>query len=76
VIRREAEASLPDLYDRAHQNADTSLRKHGEHNAADALPTACPNTLDQITGDFPSTAHRTSVLLDSRADRLSPAARC
>ena len=51
-IRSEVEATLPDLYDRARQNADTSLRKHGERNAADAVPTTCPDTLDQITGDW------------------------
>jgi hypothetical protein len=51
-IRREVEPTLPDLYDRARQNAATSLRKHGEHDAADALPTACPYNFDQITGDW------------------------
>jgi hypothetical protein len=28
------------------------LRDHGEQDAADALPTTCPYTLDQITGDW------------------------
>jgi hypothetical protein len=51
-IRREVEPTLPDLYVRARQNAATSLRKHGEHAAADALPGTCPYTLDQITGDW------------------------
>ena len=51
-IRREVEATLPDLYDRARQNAETSLRKHGEHDAAAALPATCPYTLDQVTGDW------------------------
>jgi hypothetical protein len=51
-IRREVEPALPDLYDRARENTLTSLRKHGEHAAADALPKACPYTLDQITGDW------------------------
>jgi hypothetical protein len=51
-IRREVEPALPDLYDRARQNAATSLRKHGEHDAADASPAICPYTLDQITGDW------------------------
>jgi Domain of unknown function DUF29 len=51
-IRREVEPTLPDLYDRARQNAATSLRKHGEHAAAAALPGTCPYTLDQITGDW------------------------
>jgi hypothetical protein len=51
-IRREVEPTLPDLYDRARQNAATSLRKHGEDAAADALPQTCPYTLDQIAGDW------------------------
>ena len=51
-IRREVEPTLPDLYDRARQNAATSLRQHGERAAADALPATCPYTLDQITGDW------------------------
>ena len=51
-IRREVEPVLTDLYDRARQNAATSLRKHGEHAAANALPTTCPYALDEITGDW------------------------
>jgi Domain of unknown function DUF29 len=51
-IRREIEPALPDLYERARQNAATSLRTHGEHAAADALPASCPYALDQITGDW------------------------
>ena len=52
TIRREIEPTLPDLYDRARQNAAASLGKHGESAAADALPATCPYTLDQITGDW------------------------
>ena len=51
-IRREVEPTLPDLYDRARQNAATSLHKRGEHDVSDALPATCPYTLDQITGDW------------------------
>jgi hypothetical protein len=51
-IRREVESALPDLYDRARQNAAASLRKHGEDAAAVALPPICPYALDQITGDW------------------------
>jgi hypothetical protein len=40
------------LYARARHDADGSLRDYGEHDAADALPNACPYTLDQITGDW------------------------
>ena len=51
-IRREVDLALPDLYGMARHNAATSLRKHGEAAAADALPAACPYSLDQITGDW------------------------
>jgi hypothetical protein len=51
-IRRDVEPTLPDLYDKARQNAAMSLRKHGEATAADALPGTCPYTLDQVTGDW------------------------
>ena len=51
-IRREIEPTLPNLYDRARQNAATSLRKHGEHAAADALPASCPYSFAQITSDW------------------------
>jgi hypothetical protein len=43
---------LPDVYERARHDAEGSLRDHGEHPAADALPTRCRYTLDQITGDW------------------------
>ena len=51
-IRGEIEPVLPDLYERARQNAAASLRKHGEDAGANALPPTCPYTLDQITGDW------------------------
>jgi hypothetical protein len=51
-LRREVEPALPDLYGKARQNAATSLRKHGETAAADALPPTCPYVFDQITGDW------------------------
>jgi hypothetical protein len=51
-IRREVEPALPGLYDKARQNAATSLRQRGEQAAADALPATCPYSFDQITGDW------------------------
>ena len=51
-LAREIEADFPRLYDRARADAATSLQKHAEGAAADALPTVCPYTLDQITGDW------------------------
>ena len=51
-LRRLLAAELADLYGRARHEADGSLRDHSEHAAADALPRACPYTLEQITGDW------------------------
>jgi hypothetical protein len=51
-IRREVAPALAELYDRARQTAAASLRNHGGGAAADALPQACPYTLDQITSDW------------------------
>ena len=51
LIRHLADR-LPQLYARARHDAGGSLRDHGEQAAADALPTACPYALDQITGDW------------------------
>jgi hypothetical protein len=52
TLRRELGAELDELYARARQHAEGSLRDHGEHAAADALPQSCPYTADQITGDW------------------------
>ena len=52
TLRRLLEAELPTQFARARKRAATSLRKHGEDAAADALPTTCPYSLDQITGDW------------------------
>jgi Domain of unknown function DUF29 len=51
-LRRELQGELEELYARARQRAQGSLRDHGERAAADALPEACPYTADQITGDW------------------------
>jgi Domain of unknown function DUF29 len=40
------------VYTLARRSAERKLRLHGEHTAADALPPACPYSLDQITGDW------------------------
>jgi hypothetical protein len=51
-IRRGTEPTLSKLYARARNDTATSLRKHGERAAADALPATCPYSFDQITGDW------------------------
>jgi hypothetical protein len=52
ALRRQAEGELPELYAQARRRTQTSLRKHGETTAAEALPEHCSYTLDQITGDW------------------------
>ena len=51
-LRRHLGERLPELYARARHDAEGSLRDHGEPDAAGALPTTCPYSLDQITGDW------------------------
>ncbi len=51
-LRPRIEANLPRFYEIARIEAAAGLRQHGEPAAADALPAACPYTLDQITGDW------------------------
>jgi hypothetical protein len=51
-LRQILAHELPGLYAVARDDASAALRDHGEHGAADALPAACPYTLDQITGDW------------------------
>jgi hypothetical protein len=51
-LRRHLMDNLRELYARARHDAEGALRDHGERDAADVLPTTCPYTLDQITGDW------------------------
>jgi hypothetical protein len=51
-LRREIEHDLEQLYQDARWLTEGALRDHGEGAAADALPTTCPYTPDQITGDW------------------------
>ena len=52
TLCRELPDELSDAYIRARHDAEGSLRDHAEQAATDALPAACPYTLDQITGDW------------------------
>lgn len=47
-LRRDLEASLPELYAQARRDTAHRLRLYGESAAADALPPTCPYTLDQL----------------------------
>ncbi len=51
-LRQVLADELPRMYRLARRNAAAALRRHGEQGAADALPEACPYTLDEITGDW------------------------
>jgi hypothetical protein len=51
-IERLLADQLPRAYAMARDDAAAGMRDHGEHSAADALPAACPYSLDQITGDW------------------------
>jgi len=51
-VRARIERGLARFYEAARIEAAAALRAHGEHVAADALPTTSPYTLDQITGDW------------------------
>ncbi len=51
-LRQALQDELRRVYEIARRNADGALRDHGELAAADALPTTCPYTLDQINADW------------------------
>ena len=51
-LRRMLAEGLPHIYDIARRNAAGSMRDHGEHAAAGALPETCPYGLDRITDDW------------------------
>lgn len=53
TLRSRMEADLPKQYERACAAAARALRRYGEDTAANALPTTCPYTLDQIVGEWP-----------------------
>lgn len=47
-LRRDADQSLSEPYADARKRAATALRRHGEPDAADALPQTCPYSLHDI----------------------------
>jgi len=48
TLRRDAQQNLDKLYVEGHRRAARGLRRHGEPDAADALPQARPYSLDDI----------------------------
>src|SRR5262245_34048084 len=59
-------ADLAKLFGRARRDAALGLRRHGEREAAEALPTTCPYNLDQIVnhGWYPMNRHGIDDLAD------------
>lgn len=51
-LRPRIETDLARFYEVARIEAAASLREHGEHAAADALPKTCPYALDRVIGDW------------------------
>ena len=50
-LRRDLEEQLPRLWKQARSKADNGLRRFGEPDAADLLPTDCPYALDDLLTD-------------------------
>ena len=48
TLHRDAEASLEKLYAEGQRRAARALSRHGEPDAAERLPSACPYSLDDI----------------------------
>ncbi len=59
TIRHEVEAALGKRYRRARRKAELALAAHGEKDAAQALPTACPYAFDDLIADewWPANRH-------------------
>jgi hypothetical protein len=59
VLRREVENDLATLFQRARSAAAKGLRRHGEAEAANALPAACPYSFEQILDQdwYPQNRH-------------------
>jgi hypothetical protein len=51
-LRQILAAELPRVYALTRSLTERRLRLYGEDAAADALPAACPYTVDQIAGDW------------------------
>jgi hypothetical protein len=51
-LRQILEEELPRVYAITRCTTDRKLRLYGEDAAADALPTTCAYTVEQITGDW------------------------
>jgi hypothetical protein len=59
TLRREVEAELANTYQQGRRKAEAALRRHGEREAAHALPADCPYSFDQIVSYdwYPANRH-------------------
>jgi Domain of unknown function DUF29 len=59
TIRRDVEACLPRLFERARRKVVRELAAHGEDDAAAALPRSCPYALEALLADdwYPESPH-------------------
>jgi hypothetical protein len=58
-LARDARAGLPRTYQQARRRTDATLRRYGEREAAEALPTSCPYSFEQILDQdwYPQNRH-------------------
>jgi hypothetical protein len=63
-MRPDVAADLAKLFGRARRDAALGLASHGEHEAAKALPTMCPYSLDQIVSHDWSPKNRHGITDD------------
>jgi hypothetical protein len=59
TLRREVEAELAKTYQQGRRRAEAALMRHGEGEAANALPATCPYSFDQIVSHdwYPDNRH-------------------
>jgi hypothetical protein len=58
-LARDAQAGLAKTYQQARRRADATLRRYGEREAAEALPTSCPYSFERILDQdwYPQNRH-------------------
>ena len=59
TLRREVEAELAKTYQQGRRRAEAALLRHGEREAAQALPATCPYSFDHIVSHdwYPANRH-------------------
>ena len=59
TLRREVEAELAKTYQQGRRRAEAALMRHGEREAASALPADCPYSFDRIVSQdwYPTNRH-------------------